>query len=114
MKKTVQIEADCCDSCDEQGYVTKCLSCGTEHCYECRKTEGKEYKHAINFSGSGDGYYCNKCDAELTKNKTDKRHTAYRHIESLRNEAKAWSDDFTKRSDEAEATLKRLGQNDVV
>jgi len=109
MKKTIQKQVDCCDACaKEDTYVYACKNCGTEHCYDCRETEGKEYSHAINFSGSGDGYYCNKCDTELTRTKADKSHAAYRRIEALRNEAKAWGDDFRKRSDQAEAALKAL------
>lgn len=109
MRKTIQKEVDCCDACaKEDTYVYACKNCGTEHCYECRETEGKKYNHAVNFSGSGDGYYCNKCDARLTKTKENELHVAYCHVQSLRNEATAWSDDFRKRSDKAEAHLKAL------
>ena len=108
MKQTMQIEVHCCDSCGKQeNYVTTCANCGTEHCYECQKTEGKAYPHGVYVGGSGDGYYCKKCDAELTKAGTDKKHKAYLGIASLRLEAAAWSADFERRRKDAEAKMER-------
>ena len=111
MKKTELKEVTCCDHCGKETYVTACMGCGIEHCWECRKTEGKEYSHGVNFSGSGDGYYCSKCDAALAKNGDDERHTAYRAVASLRLEAEAWGADFQRRQKAAEARIEALRHN---
>ena len=108
MKKTVMKEVTCCDCCGKEEYLTACINCGVEHCYDCEKTEGKKYVHAVHFSGSGDGYYCKKCDDELTSSDSNPRHIAYRKIESLRNEANAWSVDFKARANKAESEVNAL------
>lgn len=108
MKKQVTVDQCFCDFCGKEasGY-SKCLSCGKDVCYDCQKTKVKEYRHAINVMGSGDGLYCLECNDKLLGN-GDKLHSAYCKIESLRNEAKAWSEDFRKRSSDAENALKAL------
>ena len=83
MKKTILKEVTFCDCCGEETYVTQCLRCGTEHCYECRKKVGKDYTHSVHCSGSGDGYYCNICDHLLRKTKEDEIHSAYVEIDNL-------------------------------
>jgi len=108
MKKTVLKEVDCCDVCGKDDYVTACMSCGVDHCYDCSKTEGKKYPHAVNFSGSGDGYYCNTCDHEMAISGGNPLHAAYQKIESLRDETKAWFVDFKKRADSAEEWLSAI------
>lgn len=108
MKKTVTKEVTCCDCCEKEEYLTTCMNCGIEHCYDCEKTEGKKYVHAVNFSGSGDGYYCKKCDTDLISNRISPRHIAYRKIESLRNESKAWNENFRLRANEAEQEVAAL------
>lgn len=111
MKQTVQIEVHCCDACSaQQDYVSTCINCGAEHCFECRAKEGKKYSKGVYVSGSGDGYYCNKCDAELTKSGADERHAAYRSVASLRHEAKAWSADFERRMKVAEARVQQANE----
>jgi len=111
MKKTEMKEITCCDVCGKESYLNACMKCGIEHCYDCEKIAGKKYPHGVHFSGSGDGYYCVSCDAELTKGGTDIRHAAYRAITSLRNEGEAWGVDFNRRSKEAESRLEALGSN---
>lgn len=108
MKKTITVEQSFCDVCGQEssGYTT-CDSCGKDFCYECKKTEAIEYAHAVFFSGSGDGLYCIDCDAKLRQN-GDKKHAAYRAIQSLRHENKAWSEDFKKRAENAMDRLKAL------
>lgn len=97
-----------CDQCQSsQGWVCACLGCGVEHCYDCMLVEGHKYSHGVYVGGSGDGYYCNACDAKLTKSGSDPRHTAYRRVASLRAEAEAWSVEFRKRQEAAEAAVKR-------
>lgn len=107
MKKTVTKSVSFCDKCDsEQTYgIGVCLGCGVEHCYKCKKTEGREYSHGVTVTGSGDGYYCNDCDVILLTEGADTRHAAYRRIASLRTEAKDWSVDFERRRKAAEAEL---------
>lgn len=109
MKKTIQKEVHLCDKCGaEESYMNACRTCDTEMCYECWQKHGKEYAHGVHVRGSGDGYYCNPCDAKLTKSGADKRHAAYRVIESLRSELKSWFDDFQRRQTKAEKALKDL------
>ena len=111
MKKMELKETTYCDHCGKETYVTACMRCGTEHCWECRKTEGKEYSHGVHFSGSGDGYYCSKCDEELAQSGGDDRHAAYREIAALRNEAEVWGADFQRRQKAAEARLEAIRHN---
>jgi hypothetical protein len=108
LKKQVTIEKEFCDICGKEasGY-TNCDNCGKELCYECGKTELKEYNHAVHFQGSGDGKYCHDCDAKLLAN-GDKKHAAYRKIAALRNEESGWYEDFKKRSAAAETELSDL------
>ena len=109
MKKIIQKEVSYCDSCGKEDiYVRACENCGIEHCYECRKLYGKEYDHAVTVSGSVNGYYCKKCDAELTKTNENELHNAYCHIQSLSDEAVGWGVNFRRRSKEAEAHLEAL------
>lgn len=112
MKKTVMKEVDCCDVCGKDDYVTACMSCKIDHCYDCGQTHGKRYAHAVHFSGSGDGYYCNTCDNKMTASGGDLLHASYRKIESMRNEEKAWYADFRKRSDSAEERLSAISEQE--
>lgn len=107
-QKTITVTV--CDGCGKDcDYATKCLGCGKAFCYECRKIAGVEYTHAVYFSGSGDGFYCNPCDARLSTN-GNALHSAYRAIKRLRDEAKAWGADFDGRIKESEDRLKRLAK----
>lgn len=106
MKITVMKEVTICDCCETEAYLTACLNCGVEHCYECRAKYGKTYEHAVHFSGSNDGYYCKKCDADLIEGPDTRQHKAYRKIEALRNEVKAWSSDFQFRAAKAEEEVR--------
>lgn len=105
MKKTELKETTYCDHCGKEGYVTSCIKCETEHCWECRKLHGKEYNHGVFVCGSGDGYYCNKCDAELTRTGLDKMHAAYRVIALLAQESRDWNKEFDLRVKAAEDAL---------
>ena len=107
MKKKVTVEQTFCDVCGKEASYSKCMGCGKDLCYECRKVEAVEYKHGVHFSGSGDGLYCLKCDKEKREG-GDKLHLAYRKIEMLRNEATGFWTEFEKRTKEAENELKRL------
>jgi len=107
MKKLIEIEQTFCDFCGRDDCHDKCLGCGKDICYTCKKIEAKEYRHAVYCSGSGDGTYCHGCDLEKRKS-GDKLHAAYRMIESLRNEMEGFSVNFKHRSDKAEAEIKAL------
>lgn len=109
MKRTVTVEQILCDVCQKnEAYKwNACLNCGKHICYDCRKLNAHEYRHGVNVGGSGDGIYCNDCDAALTKAATDPLHNAYRAIYALRNEAAGFYADFDKRRVVAEDALKR-------
>ena len=108
MKKEVTIVKSFCDTCGkEASSYSNCDHCGKELCYDCAKLELKDYKHAVSFSGSGDGSYCLACDAELIVT-GNRKHSAYRKIESLRNEAASFYADHAKRAKKAEEDLAKL------
>lgn len=106
MKKNITKEVHFCDKCEKESSTEACLGCGVELCYDCQKAHGKNYQHAVNFRGSGDGFYCNACDASFTAAGTNRRHNAYREIKSLRFEMESWNEDFKKRKEAAEEELK--------
>ena len=108
MKKIIEKEVIFCDQCEKEKYVSKCLYCGVEHCFECAKSHGEEYPHAVYFSGSYDGYYCHSCNSELTRSRADTLHNMYSEIKRLRAESVGWSLDFKARSNKAETKLKSL------
>lgn len=95
MKKTITETVDFCDGCgNRMNYAHRCLNCGTEHCFDCEKNVGRQYKFAVHFSGSHDGYYCKPCDDKLTKAGDDTLHNAYVTIAALRQEEKEWHNYF--------------------
>lgn len=108
MKKKITRVVEYCDKCEKEAALYTCLCCGEMHCYECGVRHGVKYEHSIHFGGSGDGYYCKKCDTDLTMKATDPLHMAYRGIRSLRNELNGWSVDFDRRRKAAEEYLKSL------
>lgn len=110
MKTTKTIEVECCDICKSESLTAVCDSCGKVLCWDHRDTHGVEYPHAVNFSGSGDGFYCKECDAKLLKSGKDKKYNAYRAITALRDEYNAWRIAFNERKDAAEAYLRSLSK----
>ena len=109
MKKTITKKVTLCDNCEkESDYPTRCLKCGAEYCSSCYSKRGVSYHHGLYYSGSGDGFYCHKCDAALKASGKDKLHTAYLNIVRLREEHDAWTQDFRKRQEAAEAAIKEL------
>jgi len=106
VRKQKNIEIKVCDFCgsDEMVHDT-CLGCGKDVCYECSKRVGEDYHHAVGFSGSGDGYFCNDCNQNPPK-KLKKLHQLYKKIRALGLESKAFYEDFRKRTDKTEAELK--------
>ena len=107
MKRIIEQEVSFCDHCKKQTYVTACLHCGVEHCWDCKKRFGIEYTR-LYFSDSGDGYYCTACDLKLSASSKDPIHNVYTLIKSLRNEESRWYSNFKVRVDNAEKELKRL------
>ena len=108
MKKQVIEEQIFCDFCGRQSYAgNDCLKCKMNICWECQKTKAVKYSHAIYFSGSGDGLYCQTCDAELEK-RGDSLHRAYRKIRALIEESNRWNENFEQRKKLAEAELKAM------
>jgi len=109
MKKIVEKEVNICDVCGKEDYCSsKCLICGFEACYDCKKTTMTEFNHAVHFSGSNDGDYCNKCLSQPIPQKHEALLQAYRNIKVLRNESVAWNEDFKIRSEKAEARVEQL------
>lgn len=85
-----------------------CDKCGIDHCYDCKQTLGVTYPHAVFFTGSEDGYYCNTCDRILTKDGKNARFQAYQLIGRLRLEHDRFDEDFKRRREQAELALKKL------
>lgn len=110
MDKTISKTVKFCDVCKEEaGFVHICLKCGMEHCWNCFKLRMIEYAHAVSFSGTGDGYYCKTCDAELKElGLPDPLHKAYWKIKLLRSEHKIIWKEIGQQSKEAESQLKTL------
>jgi len=97
-----------CDGCGAKAqYGIACDSCAKDFCFECGRTKVKEYPHSVHCSGSGDARYCIECDQRLAR-EGDKRQAKYLVIERLRNESKAYWDDFKRRADAAEQAIKDL------
>lgn len=90
MIKTVEVEQRCCDWCGGDAYEwTRCFGCGKDLCSEgvsssSAKPHGVRYAHGVQFSGSGDGYYCLPCDMRLSEDKSDSLHQAYVAIRDIR------------------------------
>ena len=108
MKKAIQKEIRICDCCKIEQAIFSCMECDKDFCYECGKTQGVEYNHAVYFTGSGDGYYCTNCDTRLSNERTDSLHNAYINIKTLKNESILWSRDFKERSERAEEEVEQL------
>lgn len=109
MKKTILKEVSICDICGASDNIYyACHNCGIQFCYDCNKTHGKSYNHGLHFSGSGDGYYCNKCDAVLTASKDNILFNAYKEIEAYRAEEISWYNNFKARYTATEDLIKRL------
>lgn len=102
MKKTKTIESAVCDFCGAEDCFYQCIECGKDICWDCRDKEGVQYPHSVKCSGTGDGYYCHAC------NSTSRTplHTSYLRVRALRLESEAYWQDFRKRCDEAEKSVK--------
>lgn len=109
MKVTREVESNVCDQCGEYASY-ECLTCHSDMCYECSESKGVKYPHSLHFSGSGDGFYCLKCDRDLRETGTSSLHTAYLTIQSLRVEEKEFYTDLKIRAERAENELKRERQ----
>lgn len=104
-KKRKYVDYNQCDfCCSEEDCYSKCLTCGKDVCYECKKTVGVSYEHSVFWGGSGDGFYCYACDA-ITKSKI---HTAYRLIRALRLEGQGFNAEFSLKAKEANKYVEQL------
>lgn len=107
MKKTVKREITVCDICGkEAGYATTCRKCGLEVCYDCEEGHMVKYNHAVHFTGSGDGYYCNKCNTELKDTGGDMLFNSYQEIRRLREKERLFCVKFKAETDFAETNIK--------
>ena len=106
MKKDVLVTKHFCDVCGAESESWNCCDhCAKDFCYDCRKKHMVEYTHSVFFSGSSDGRYCLECDNTLAHN-GDKRHAAYKVVESLKRENKGFYVDFKERAEAAEKAVK--------
>ena len=104
MKKMVEKELTFCDECDKGEYVYKCMGCGSEYCYDCRKLLLKEYNQSVYFTGGGNGYFCKDCDIDPPV-RIKKIHSLYKAVEMLKNEINGYYKEFEVRQKEAEEQL---------
>lgn len=108
MKKEITKEVTICDSCKkESSYGYHCVGCKLDFCYGCNEKMGKNFSHAVYASGSGDGYFCNTCIAQPSK-EVKALFEAYIRIQALREEAKIRYESFKRRVTEAEEEVKKL------
>ena len=105
--RVIKKEVSFCDECGKEESVQACLGCGVEHCWVCRSKMGYVYKHAVHFSGSGDGYFCHQCDNAPPEN-AKVIHLAYQRILALRDIEKNWHKNFDARIKVTEGELERL------
>ena len=108
MKKVIEKEVEFCDACGKEGDVKACLNCGVEHCWYCNVKLGVRYSHGVRTSGSGEGYYCQRCDILLHETKSDPIYCAYAAIQQLRREYEDYYADWKRRAEKAEAHLRQL------
>lgn len=114
MKKDIIKTVTICDKCmQEADYAQGCMKCGTHICYECSKHFGKHYQHGVYILGSGDGFYCTECDAELSLDESDDLHNAYVRIQRLRSEAEEWNLEFKAKVAQAEHNVMELQRKEV-
>jgi len=112
MKKQVTVDVYICDICEKNdaGDYSVCLCCNKHICYECRQDKNKavEYKHALHFSGSGDGLYCTSCDDRLALTQSCDLHTAYQNMAKLRRSEKMFYTGLKQEADKVEKQIERL------
>lgn len=114
MKKEITTTATFCDECKKQEYTSICLSCETEHCYECRREVGEVLPYSVWFGGGDEGYFCNKCIVNPRPHAKELLN-AYLKMKQYRIEYKSWFGDFDKRATELEEKIKvLLGKNPFV
>ena len=103
MKKIIKKEMYVCDICTSSDSIyTHCKECGKDFCYECRKDNTVEYPHSVHCTGSGDGTYCNQCDAKLKKSGNNELYNWYQKIKRLRAKKKKIYADIESEIDWAE------------
>ena len=107
MKKTKQIEYEACDICEDPAYNT-CRGCGKSFCLPCGKMQGVEYEHSLFCRGTGDGYYCHKCNTAKITNGNDPLFNCYVHIKTLRRQYEILREELEEAGKRAEESLKRL------
>jgi hypothetical protein len=108
MKKVMRKEVEFCDGCNAETYVTACMKCGVDHCWQCQEKWGVEYAHGVYVKGSGDGYWCKPCDVQMSESGSDELYLAYVAIRQVRDEMIAFNAEWSQRKDAAESRLKQL------
>lgn len=111
-----------CDFCNKIAgdYAEHCLKCGKDVCIDCRISGkvGIEYSHSVHCNGTGDGWYCNKCDGELRSRLSqglpkDPLHTAYVAIHDFKIHIEQQYRDNTAEKNRLEANLKKAQGNSL-
>ena len=100
---TTKITCDICNTAEAYEW-SQCLGCGRDLCYDCRVT----YQHAVSFSGSNDGYYCQACDLKFQAGGGDHLWAAYRRIQHIRAERKAFYERSETEGAAVEQTIREL------
>lgn len=117
-----EVKVEVCDHCGKEDYMNKkCLCCGVEHCYDCRKdlTIGIIYPAYIYCSGSGEGYFCQKCNVMLlstpqqrkmdpVQRRTSVLHGAYIAVYRLQQDMEEVKNTFEKRRKQVEGHMRRV------
>lgn len=104
MERTKTVTYRRCDFCDEHEAHYQCDGCEKDVCYECRERVGITYIHSLFCHGTGDGFYCHKCD-ETCKSEL---HDAYRHMRTLRRTVDDVLTRVRAQAKEVEAKIVRL------
>lgn len=113
MKKTITKEIESCDFCDsDQEAYHECTNCGKNACYTCNEhNKLRMLKHAVNFSGSMDGAYCQDCYSELYESGSDELFNAYLELEKLTNEYQAFYGPWKAKANSAEKNIEFIWNN---
>ncbi len=111
MKKMVQIETTMCDFCegDDNTFCRPCMGCGRDLCFDClsesepARAHGKCFSNNV-YCSTRSAAFCFTCLAVIEMPLL----TAFRRVEALSAEHKAWCANFDKRQEAATAAVNAL------
>ena len=106
-----EVEVTTCDVCGKGASIyNKCIGCGKDFCYECKKENCTTFHCSIYFSGSGDGIFCHKCAAKPPK-RLEALLLAYYKIVLLGATSDGFYESFKIEHDKAEAKVKAIRES---